>query len=79
MVANAYVQRVNKTFGVGFVNYLVGNQNKFNPVTGSEVKNFSYIKLIFYHLKLIGQILLANHQPSQFLQLNLFVRKSDYL
>ena len=79
MVAKPHFQCAHKFLGEFLVNYLVGNHNKLNAVAGPQVKQFGYFELLFYLLKLLSQILLANHQSSQFLQLDLFMRKSDYL
>ena len=78
-MAQAHFHCTHKLFGELFVNYLVSNHNKLNAVAGPKVKQFGYFELLFYLLKLLSQILLANHQSSQFLQLDLFMRKSDYL
>ena len=61
------------------VNHMISDQHKFHSVTGGQVKYFRNAKLLFYLVKLIRQILLAYNQFPQLLQLNLFMRKSDYL
>ena len=78
-MAQAHFHCTHKLFGELFVNYLVSNHNKLNAVAGSQVKQFRNFKLLFYLLKFLCKILLANHQSSQLLQLDMFVRKSDYL
>src|SRR5271165_1217231 len=74
-----HVQGFHKMHCKGFVYYLLCYHYKFNTVAGCEAENFGNTKLCFNFMKLICQVFLANYQFSQFLQFNLFMRKSYYL
>ena len=73
------MQRMHKLTRKLLVNSLRGHHHKLHAVTGSKIKYFGNTKLRFYVVQLACQVLLADHQFPQLLQLDLLVRKSNYL
>jgi len=73
------VQRLHKLTRKLLISSLRGHHHKLNAVTGGKVKYLGNTKLRFYFMQLLCQIFLADHQFPQFLQLDLLMRKSNYL
>lgn len=75
---DAHIQRMNKFSNEVVVDGVSCGHHKFDAVAGGNIKYLRNVEQYFYLLQLLRQVLLADHQFPQFLQLDLLVRKSNY-